>query len=40
MHGKTGLFTVQYSYKGKEIPLDKGNAISQTLHDAHVVIEK
>ena len=40
MRGKTGLFTVQYSYKGKEIPEANGNAISQTLKDTHIEIEK
>lgn len=36
MLGKTGMFTVQYSYKGKDIPADKGNAILQAMKDARI----
>lgn len=38
--GKTGLFTVQYSFKGSEIPDSKGNAIIETMKDAHIEVVK
>ena len=38
--GKSGLFTVQYSFKGSEIPEKKGNDILETMQNAHIEVVK
>ncbi len=39
-NGKTGLFNLQYSYKGKEMPADKKEEIVTMLKKSHIKAEK
>ncbi len=40
IQGKSGIFTVQYSYKGTVLPQGKGNEILQIMKDAQIEQEK
>lgn len=38
--GKTGLYTLQYSFKGKEMPAERKEQILESMHKAYLKVDK